>query len=70
LIFFAILTVNPFSFIEIILPEIIDFTGFFNIKSKIGLLTKCLILKLILSLSIFISNILTETFSPFLKLFA
>ena len=57
---------NNTSFIEMILPEIIDFTGFFNIKSKIGLLTKCLMLKLILSLSIFISNILTETFSPFL----
>jgi len=38
----------------------------FNIKSKIGLLTKCLILKLILSLSILISNILTFTISPFL----
>ena len=42
--------------IKVIAGPFIDFTGFVDIKSKIGLLTKCLILKLNLSLSILISK--------------
>ena len=58
---------KPLSSILTILPVIFEFNGFASIKSWTGSLFRCLIPRLILSLSGFISRILTLTLSPFLN---